>query len=99
MERAPRVHLLIALQQNLSVRPKTEYAVSLKDDEFSSAEEDQDPVTGRYRAAVARLQRLLRLSWDPDGTLIGDPDRPDAYEYQARHVASLVWMDETPEFI
>lgn len=60
---------------------------------------DSDPVTGEYVSAVARVRRLLRSAWDPDGTLVSDPDGPGAYEQQARHLASLVWMGETPEFI
>jgi len=64
-----------------------------------AAYQDSDPVTGEYVAAVARVRRLLRSAWDPDGTLVGDPDGPGAYEEQARHLASLVWMGETPEFI
>ena len=58
-----------------------------------------DPATGEYVAAVARVRRLLRTAWDPDGTLVEQPDGPGAYEEQARHLASLVWMGETPEFM
>lgn len=60
---------------------------------------DLAPVTGEYVAAVGRVRGLLRSAWDPDGVLVGDPDRPGAYEDQAKHLASLVWMGETPEFI
>jgi len=28
---------------------------------------------------------------------VADPDAPGAYEEQARHLASLVWMGEPPE--
>ena len=62
-----------------------------------AAHQDNAPVTGEYVAAVARVRRLLRSSWDPDGTLVGDPNGPGAYAEQARHLASLVWMGETPE--
>ena len=58
---------------------------------------DNPAVTGEYVAAVARVRRVLRSTWDPDGTLVGDPDRPGAYEDQAQHLASLVWMGESPE--
>jgi len=64
-----------------------------------AAYQDTDPVTGEYVAAVARVRRLLRSAWDPDGALVGDPDGPGAYEEQARHLASLVWMGESPEFM
>ena len=64
-----------------------------------AAHRDNDPVTGEYVAAVAHVRRLLRSAWDPDGTLVEDPDGPGAYEEQARHLASLVWMGETPEFM
>ena len=55
--------------------------------------------TGEYVAAVGRVRRLLRSTWDPDGTLVADPDAPGAYLEQAQHLASLVWMGETPEFL
>lgn len=55
------------------------------------------PVTGEYVAAVGRVRRLLRSTWDPEGTLVADPAAPGAYEEQARHLASLVWLGEAPE--
>lgn len=58
---------------------------------------DNPPVTGEYVAAVARVRRVLRSVWDPDGTLVDAPDRPGAYEDQAKHIASLVWMGESSE--
>ena len=64
-----------------------------------AADRDNDPTTGEYVAAVARVRRLLRSAWDPDGMMVENPDGPGAYEEQARHLASLVWMGETPEFM
>lgn len=58
-----------------------------------------DPVTGEYVAAVARVRHLLRSSWDPDGLLVADPSEPGAYQEQARHLASLAWMGESPEHL
>jgi hypothetical protein len=61
-------------------------------------ESDQSiPVTGEYVAAVGRVRRLLRTSWDPDGALVMNAAAADAYEEQSRHLASLTWMGESPE--
>jgi hypothetical protein len=61
--------------------------------------EQRLPVTGEYVAAVGRVRRLLRTIWDPDGALVVDAAAPNAYQEQARHLASLSWMGETPETI
>lgn len=58
-----------------------------------------DPATGEYVSAVARVRRLLRTTWDPDGTLVVNSSGPGAYDEQARHLASLVWLGEPPEFL
>ena len=67
-------------------------------DEFDSPDGEPDPITAAYRAAVVRVQRLLHSAWDPDDNVAGDPE-PDPYKVDAEHVASLVWMGETPDFI